>query len=78
MSEPAGLKKLARTKGQLLGDESLHNPLAPDSANGYLEGPSANVAHISPDLGMPTEGLAWAAKRRAVLRGIDEAKRKSK
>jgi len=64
----------AKTDGQRTGIES--NPRAPDSANGYLEGPGTNQARVAPDLGVPTWGSGWAAKQRAVLREMDRARAK--
>ena len=63
-----------KTDGQRKGIES--NAPAPDSANGFLEGPGVNMAHVAPDFGVPTEGSGWAAKQRAVLREMDRAKRR--
>ncbi len=62
-----------KTGGQRRGIES--NAPAPDSANGFLEGPGVNMAHVAPDFGVPTEGSGWAAKQRAILREMDTGRR---
>ena len=68
--------EMTLTKGQILGDESNHNPPAHDAVNGILVDATTEMREFSPTTAhWPQPGENPASNNRALLRAMDAAKK---